>query len=121
MNRGVQLAQELTLLQYNVNKSRKKVLIGLFQDLKIQEIDILVIQEPWRNPFNQRGYSAQNTFTLIEVENLNARVSTYINKHLSIDSWSEIYKSNDLITITIPCGPVCNHFNVKVKVFRHPR
>jgi hypothetical protein len=101
MNRGVQLAQELTLLQYNVNKSRKKVLIGLFQDLKIQEIDILVIQEPWRNPFNQRGYSAQNTFTLIEVENLNARVSTYINKHLPIDSWSEIYKSNDLITITI--------------------
>ena len=38
--------QKLALLQYNVNKSRKKVLIGLFQDPTIQELDILAIQEP---------------------------------------------------------------------------
>ena len=77
--------QKLALLQYNVNKSRKKVLIGLFQDPTIQELDILAIQEPWRNTANGKSYNTQFTFYLIEEEALNTRVSTYINRRIPIE------------------------------------
>ena len=72
----------VTLLQYNVNKSRKKVLIGLFQDPRIQEIDILAVQEPWRNSITHGGYNSQSTFHLLEEVDPNTRVSTYINKRI---------------------------------------
>jgi len=84
MNRG-QLANHqkgVNLLQYNVNKSRKKVLIGLFQDPRLQEIDVLVIQEPWRNSITHGGYNSQSTFHPVEEINQNTRVSTYINKRI---------------------------------------
>jgi endonuclease/exonuclease/phosphatase family metal-dependent hydrolase len=103
MNRG-QLDGKLTLLQYNVNKSRKKVLIGLFQEPLIQEIDFLAIQEPWRNTQTLKGYNTQSNFYLIEEEALNTRVSTYINRRIPIDEWSEIYKSKDLISILLQLG-----------------
>jgi hypothetical protein len=35
--------RELRIFQYNVNKSRKKVMIGLLQDRRIAEFDILAI------------------------------------------------------------------------------
>ena len=96
--------QKLALLQYNVNKSRKKVLIGLFQDPTIQELNILAIQEPWRNTANGKGYNTQSTFYLIEEEALDTRVSTYINRRIPIEEWSLIYKSKNLITISIQIG-----------------
>ena len=38
--------QSLRILQYNVNKSRTKVLIGLLQDPEIASYDIIATQEP---------------------------------------------------------------------------
>jgi hypothetical protein len=81
---GQSANEEFTLLQYNVNKSRKKVLIGLFQDPRIQEIDFLAIQEPWRNPINKRGYNTQSSFYLVEEEAPNTRVATYVNKRVPV-------------------------------------
>jgi hypothetical protein len=98
-------AQKLALLQYNVNKSRSKVQIGLFQDPRILRFDIIALQEPWRNRHNQKGYNSQNAFTLIEVESLETRVATYISKDIPIEQWNEIYKEKDLISISIQKGP----------------
>ena len=105
MSKRGQLDDRFTLLQYNVNKSRKKVLIGLFQDPKIQEIDFLAIQEPWRNRTTNKGYNTQNTFYLIEEETLNTRVATYINKNIPVEDWSVVFKSEDLLTILVQLGP----------------
>jgi hypothetical protein len=41
----------IKVLQYNVMKSRDVVMATLLRDPRIQEYDILAIQEPWRNPF----------------------------------------------------------------------
>src|SRR6201996_3284920 len=104
MSSSENTAHKLALLQYNVNKSRKKVLIGLFQDPTIQELDILAIQEPWRNTASGKGYNTQSTFYLIEEEALDTRVSIYINRRIPIEEWSLVYRSKDLITISIQIG-----------------
>lgn len=41
----------LSILQYNVGKSRDIVMATLLRDPKIVDFDILAIQEPWVNPF----------------------------------------------------------------------
>jgi hypothetical protein len=41
----------LSILQYNVRKSRDMVMATLLRDPQIHEYDILAIQEPWRNPY----------------------------------------------------------------------
>lgn len=42
--------QSLTILQYHTRKSREVVMIPLFEDLEnIFQIDIIALQEPWRN------------------------------------------------------------------------
>lgn len=41
----------LSIVQYNVMKSKDIVMATLLRDPNVQEYDILAIQEPWRNPF----------------------------------------------------------------------
>ena len=47
----------LRILQYNVQKSKDKVLIPLFEDKRTTELDIIAIQEPWQNPFQPTTYN----------------------------------------------------------------
>jgi hypothetical protein len=42
----------LTILQYNVRKSKDTVMATLLRDPGIDKYDILATQEPWRNPFS---------------------------------------------------------------------
>jgi hypothetical protein len=42
--------QTLNIIQYNVNKSRNRVMTSLFKSLDPQRYHILAVQEPWRNP-----------------------------------------------------------------------
>jgi hypothetical protein len=96
---------KLALLQYNVNKSRDKVMIGLFQDPRLVGYDILAIQEPWRNSYNSQGYNpSPSLFHLVEKASERARTAIYINRRIPLSCWDEIYKEEDLITIrlTIP-------------------
>jgi hypothetical protein len=74
---------KLTLLQYNVNKSRKKVLIGLLGDLRIARFDILAIQEPWKNQYNYEGYNPSNSpFYLVQKTSEDIRAAIYVNKRI---------------------------------------
>jgi hypothetical protein len=94
------MSTKLTLLQYNVNKSRDKVLIGLLDDLRIARYDILAIQEPWRNRYNQEGYNPRNSpFYLIETTSEKTRTAIYVNKRIPKSRISEIYKDTDLISL----------------------
>src|SRR5215475_11120892 len=94
------MSTKLTLLQYNVNKSRDKVLIGLLEDRQIARFDILAIQEPWRNRVNNKGYNPSNSpFYLIETISEKTRTAIYVNKRIQKSQISEIYKDTDLISL----------------------
>jgi exonuclease III len=93
------------ILQYNVNKSKNKVLAGLLADPRVREFDIIAVQEPWRNPYNLTAYSTRDSgFHLVDIRDKDSRVSTYVNKRISIDSWSEISYSPDAQLITLCLG-----------------
>jgi len=94
--------QSLKILQYNVNKSRTKVLIGLLQDPEIALYDIIATQEPWRNPFNNALYNPRlSPFYISDQGDKDSRVCTYINKRIQTDKWSETHHTKDFTTITL--------------------
>src|ERR1700754_2479032 len=94
------MSTKLTLLQYNVNKSRDKVLIGLLQAPEIAKIDILAVQEPWRNRHNGEGYNPRNSpFYLIETTSEKTKAAIYVNKRIPKSQISEIYKDTNLISL----------------------
>ena len=47
--RGVGGKPAIRILQYNVNKSRNKVLAALLEDQRLKTYDVIAIQEPWRS------------------------------------------------------------------------
>jgi len=49
----------LKILQYNVMRSRDEVMATLLRDPKIQDYDILALQEPWKKPL-YLNYSEPN-------------------------------------------------------------
>lgn len=90
------------ILQYNVNKSKNKVLAGLLADLRAADFDIIAVQEPWRNPYDSTAYNMRDSgFHLVDQRNRDSRVSIYINKRISTNSWSEISHSPDSQSITL--------------------
>jgi exonuclease III len=92
----------LRILQYNVNKSRNKVLAALLEDPEIKNYDIIAVQEPWRNPFDSQAYNPrQSGFHLIDKKSAESRVSIYVNKEISSNIWTETIHSPDLITVSI--------------------
>ena len=56
----------LSILQYNINKSREKVMASFLVDKQMLEYDIIALQEPWRNPFQHMTYHpVKDQFDLI--------------------------------------------------------
>jgi len=72
---------KLRILQYNVHKSRDKVMITLLQEKKIQEYDILIIQESWR--FRKRAKIYNSSRVRFALKNNNERTYFYINKRIN--------------------------------------
>ncbi len=90
------------ILQYNVNKSKNKVMASLLRDPNLAHYDVIAIQEPWRNTHNWATYNPRDSgFHSIDLRKQKSRVCCYINKKISTDSWSETFHSDDLITITL--------------------
>jgi hypothetical protein len=57
----------IRILQYNVNKSRNKVLAGLMEDPRRKDFDIIVIQKSWRNTYDHVMYNPRASgFYLID-------------------------------------------------------
>jgi exonuclease III len=90
------------ILQYNVNKSKDKVMASFFQDPDVAEYDIIAIQEPWRNIHNYATFNPRNSgFFAVDSHVQASRVCCYINKKISTDIWTETYHSDDLMSITM--------------------
>src|SRR3954447_2714719 len=88
--RGAGGIPALRILQYNVNKSRNKVLAALLEDQRLKMYDVIAVQEPWRNPFDSQAYNPRDSgFHLIDLKRADSRVSIYINKDISENIWTE--------------------------------
>lgn len=99
----------LKILQYNVNKSRNKVLAALLADPRVKEYDILAIQEPWRNPYDSAAYNPRDSgFHIVDRKEDGSRVSTYINKRIATTEWNEVRCTPDLHTISLRLDGVQN-------------
>jgi exonuclease III len=102
--RGVGGKPALRILQYNVNKSRNKVLAALLEDQRLKTYDVIAVQEPWRNPFDSQAYNPRDSgFHLIDLKRADSRVSIYINKDISENIWTETVHSPDLLTVSLRC------------------
>ena len=107
----------LKILQYNVNKSRDKVLAGLLEDPRRHDFDIIAVQEPWRNPYDSSAYCPRASgFYLVDIKNTASRISFYVNRRISADIWSETFHSPDLGTVTLRLedGELVNIHNVYI-------
>ena len=97
----------LSILQYNVMKSKDIVMATLLRDQNILEYDILAIQEPWRNPFMSTTHNpVPESFHLIfpqDTRDKPARVCFFINKRLDETTWRVTEHTRDICTLTIEC------------------
>lgn len=92
---------QLSILQYNTRKSRT-VMVELFDNEKIYNIDIIAIQEPWRNINTKTSYHPlKDRFNLVYLYHNDTRVCFYINKRFPPDRWYPSYHSPDLCTLNV--------------------
>ena len=69
---------------------------------EVRSADILVIQEPWRNPYNRQGYNpSRDLFRLINMGTASIRVVIYLNKRIKTEDFEVRLLSKDLIIITL--------------------
>jgi hypothetical protein len=91
--------QTLSILQYNVNNSRSKVMISLFESEGITYFDVLAIQEPWRNLYQPTTNNRLNQhFVLHYMDSMNTRVCFFVDKRIALESIT--HRTRDLITLS---------------------
>jgi exonuclease III len=102
------IGNTLTILQYNVRKSKDTVMATLLRDPDIGRYDILAIQEPWKNPFDTTTHHpAKDQFHLCypdKDQNFPARVCFFINKRLDHSRWHFREVSRDLCSLNLVLG-----------------
>lgn len=76
-------------------------MIPLFEDQRVQDVDILAIQEPWRNPVQATTYHPLKRFfgLVFEDRSNNTRVCFFVNKRLALSEWSFTHHTPDLCTL----------------------
>jgi ribonuclease HI/exonuclease III len=96
---------QLSILQYNVRKSKDTVMATLLRDAKTAEYDILAIQEPWKNPYmDTTHHPAKEIFHLCyppEQDGKPARVCFFVNKRLDHTKWQFKAHTRDVSTLYI--------------------
>ena len=94
--------RELTILQYNMQKSKKKVMAPLLAEAATQGYSILALQEPWQNKHMNATYCLQNSgFWPAYPPQFHSRACFLVNKNLPLSSWSVVHPCPDLSTLTL--------------------
>ena len=77
-------------------------MISLFQNNNILDIDIIALQEPWRNTRDQTTYHLRkDAFHLIYPDSDKAKVCFFINKKIEQSTWTYTVNSADVISLHI--------------------
>ncbi|KAF4546999.1 Hypothetical protein D9617_74g064610 [Elsinoe fawcettii] len=92
--------QTLNIGQYNVNKSRSRVMTAFFHAVDPSRHRILALQEPWRNPQMPTSIRPPN-YHLYYPLSKDTRVCFYISKTLDTDRWTVKEHSPDLVSLTL--------------------
>lgn len=96
-------ATTLKILQYNVWKSKDKVMAPLLRDRAILDYDVIAIQEPWVNPFEHNSHNPiSSSFVLwLPPPGDKPRVAFYTNKRINHSRVTFTAHSSDFATISI--------------------
>ena len=77
----------LQILQYNIRHEALLTIAPLLHNEKIGQFDILAIQEPWFNPYNQSSFnSSSSDFYLVHRFKTDTHTCFYVNKRLDLES-----------------------------------
>ena len=95
----------LSILQYNVRKSKDTVMASMLRDPRAVAMDILAIQEPWRNPFMATTHHpAKDIFHLcypVDSDNRPVRVCFFVNKRLDNTKWQFQPHTRDAYSLSL--------------------
>jgi hypothetical protein len=91
----------LKVLQYNVQKSKKKVMAPLLADKVITSYDVLALQEPWQNPHKNATYCPSRSAFYVAYNDQKRRSCFLINKSLDINSWDIDYSGPDVCSLRL--------------------
>ena len=108
------MQHELTIYQYNVNRSKDIVMAQFLRDPAVLAADIIAIQEPWINPYNDSTHHpAKQTHELLWPDiGERSRVCLFVSKKLA--GWTHFAHSGDVQELrlkTETCGKV-SIFNI---------
>ena len=92
---------KLKVLQYNVQKSKDKVMAPLLADKATASYDILALQEPWHNPYKNATYCPSSAAFYVAYDNQERRSCFLINKSLDINSWDVDYSGPDVCSLRL--------------------
>ena len=91
----------LRVLQYNVQKSKDKVMAPLLADKATASYDILALQEPWQNPYKNATYCPSSLAFYVAYNNQERQSCFLINKNLNINSWDINYSGPDVCSLRL--------------------
>src|SRR6187402_3869362 len=92
---------KLKIFQYNVQKSKDKVMAPLLASGAITSYDILALQEPWHNRHKNATYCPSSSAFFVAYDNQERRCCFLINKSLDISSWDVDYSGPDACTLRL--------------------
>ena len=94
--------ETLTILQYNIRNGKNSNMVPLLADERLQEYDILAIQEPWKSNFVPTSYNPRDSgFHLLFRPGGDTRVCFYINTRIDPERWEVEYPSPDMCSLKI--------------------
>lgn len=95
----------IKILQFNVEKSRSKVLVPLLASKEARQWDVILVQEPWRNPHGGGTYCPRAAgFTQViwpDTSATPARACILVNDKYGPDQWQLVHRERDLVAISL--------------------
>lgn len=96
---------ELSILQYNVRRSKNKVMAPLFRHDGNLDYSVIAIQEPWLNTINPDNITTHHPrgdkYELYWPKGPAPRVCLFINKDIPATQWTCFEHSPDLVSIRL--------------------
>lgn len=89
---------KLRILQYNVRKS-KKVMEPLLADAAALSYDTIALQEPWKNPLQNRTYCPRASGYIPAYDNRERRCCFLVHKDLNTAMWDIEFLGPDLAVL----------------------
>ena len=92
----------ISILQYNTHKSRNIVMVPLFKNDNILNINTTALQEPWKNTWDQTTYHLRkDAYYLVYFESDKTQVCFFVYKRIKQSSWAFTVHSPDIINLYI--------------------